>query len=51
MIIEPANEASKAVWRRVGRWSRLTWVIRVVSGIVNVVAVLLLGATPNANDP
>jgi hypothetical protein len=51
VIIEPANEASKTVWRRVGRWSRLTWVIRVVSGIVNVVAVLLLGATPNANDP
>jgi hypothetical protein len=51
VIIEPANEASNAVWRRVGRWSRLTWVIRVVSSIVNVVAVLLLGATPNANDP
>lgn len=51
MIIEPANEASKAVWRRVGRWSRLTWVIRVLSAIVNAVAVLLLGATPNADDP
>ena len=54
MIIEPASEASKAVWRRVGLWSRLTRVIRVVWGIVAVVAVLLLGEevpTPNANDP
>jgi hypothetical protein len=33
VIIGPATKASKAVWRRVGRWSRLTWVIRVVWGI------------------
>lgn len=54
MIIEPANKASRAVWRRVGRWSRLTWVIRIVSAIITVaVAVLLEGDIPrwNANDP
>jgi hypothetical protein len=53
VIIEPANKASKAVWRQVGRWSRLTWMIRIVWGIVVVVAVLLGGeAWPlNANDP
>jgi hypothetical protein len=54
VIIEPANKASKAVWRRVGRWSRLTWVIRVVWGIISVaLAVLLEGEIPpwNANDP
>jgi hypothetical protein len=54
VIIEPANKASRAVWRRVGRWSRLTWVIRVVSAIITVaVAVLLEGDIPrwNANDP
>ena len=54
VIIEPATAANKAVWRRVGLWSRLTWVIRVVWGIVVVVAVLLLGeevGTPNANGP
>jgi hypothetical protein len=52
VIIEPANKASKAVWRRVGRLSRLTWVVRVVWGIVVVVAVLLGGGWPaNANDP
>ena len=54
MIIEPANKASKAVWRRVGRWSRLTWVIRVVWGIISLaLAVLLEGeiSTLNANDP
>ena len=52
VIIEPASEASRAVWRRVGRWSRLTWVIRVVSAIVYAVALLLLGEipTPNEND-
>lgn len=54
MIIEPVSKASRAVWRRVGRWSRLTWVIRVVSAIITVaVAVLLEGDIPrwNANDP
>jgi hypothetical protein len=54
VIIEPANKASKAVWRRVDRWSRLTWVIRAVWGIISVaLAVLLEGeiSTPNANDP
>jgi hypothetical protein len=54
VIIEPANKASKAVWRRVGRWSRLTWVIRVVWGIISLaLAVLLEGdiSTLNANDP
>lgn len=54
MIIEPANKASKAVWRRVGRWSRLAWVIRVVWGIISLaLAVLLEGdiSTLNANDP
>jgi hypothetical protein len=54
VIIEPANKASRAVWRRVGRWSRLTWVIRIVSAIITVaVAVLLEGDIPrwNANDP
>ena len=54
VIIEPADRTNKAVWRRVGRWSRLTWVIRVVSAIIFVaVAVLLEGEIPpwNANDP
>ena len=54
MIIGPATKASKAVWRRVGRWSRLTWVIRVVSAVVFVAVAVLLGEsipTPNANDP
>jgi hypothetical protein len=52
VIIEPANKERREVWRRVGRWSRLTWVIRVVWGIVVVVAVLLGGGWPaNANDP
>jgi hypothetical protein len=54
VIIEPANKASKAVWRRVGRWSGLTWVIRVGWGIISVaLAVLLEGeiSPPNANDP
>jgi hypothetical protein len=53
VIIERANRASQAVWRRVGRWSRLTWVIRVISGIV-IAVVLLLGGeipTPDPSDP
>jgi hypothetical protein len=50
VIIEPASKASKAVWRRVGRWSRLTWVIRIVSAIITVaVAVLLEGDVPRWN--
>jgi len=54
VIIEPASKASKAVWRRVGLWCRLTWVIRVVWGIVFAAVAVLLGdeiPTPNANDP
>ena len=54
MIIEPASKASKAVWRRVGRWSRLTWVIRVVSAIIFLAAAVLLGGEIppwNPNDP
>jgi hypothetical protein len=54
VIIEPANKASRAVWRRVGRWSRLTWVIRVVWSIISIAAAVLLeGEIPplNANDP
>jgi hypothetical protein len=52
--VERANEATQAIWRRVGRWSRLTWVIRVVWGIISLaLAVLLEGdiSTLNANDP
>jgi len=51
VIIEQANNASQAIWRRLVRWSRLTWVIRVVSGILVGVAALLGGGTPQAvND-
>src|SRR6266498_1136869 len=50
VIIEPADRTNKAIWRRVGRWSRLTWVIRVVSAIIFVaVAVLLEGEIPPSN--
>jgi hypothetical protein len=54
VIIGAATKASKAVWRRVGRWSRLTWVIRVVSAVVFVAVAVLLGEsipTPNVDDP
>jgi hypothetical protein len=53
VIIERANKANQAAWRRVVRWSRLTWVIRVVSEIFVGVAALLGGEipTPTVSEP
>jgi hypothetical protein len=46
VVIERASRATDAGWRRVVRWSRLTWVVRVVSAILLFVVSLVLGELP-----
>jgi hypothetical protein len=50
--VERANEATQAIWRRILRWSRLTWLVGAIAAAFFFVAALLGGeiSIPTVND-
>ena len=52
MNVERANEATQAIWRRILRWSRLTWLVGAIAAAFFFVAALLGGeiSTPTVKD-